>query len=155
MLPRFAVNSSHIGGRNSQFLRGFQAHWTDILDLDISLSSFCRFLAFLNTIFALRRRPYLPFLHFMPTSDSWKGGSCFRERNPRERPHTKIEMELARKRRSTTIVESNFTLTTSGPMAIVAELEDSICERYHPNLSKAQNIVFSEATPWKNSRLHS
>ena len=89
----------------------------------------------------------------MPTSDSWKGGSCFRERNPHELLHTKIEMELARKKRRAKLVEPNFTRATSGSMAIVTELEGSVCERYYPNLSKAEHIIFgAENHPSRTSQ---
>ena len=42
-----------------------------------------------------RREPNFEFLPCMPISDSWKGGSCFRERNPRD--FSKVE--LARKKK--------------------------------------------------------
>ena len=41
-----------------------------------------------------RREPNLDFLPFIPITDSWKGGSCFRERNPHD--FSKVETELAR-----------------------------------------------------------
>ena len=44
-----------------------------------------------------RREPNFEFLPCMPISDSWKGGSCFRERNPRD--FSKVETELARKKK--------------------------------------------------------
>ena len=77
------------------------------------------------------RVPIFKSLPFMPISDSWKGGSCFRERNPHD--CSKVDTELARKKWSTNVIKPIVTRAISRPMAVITELESSVREGYNPN----------------------